>query len=90
MHTSLLQVGKQLGQLLMAASAPGLSQSHLFYITDRSNGLRFLIDTGAEVSVIPPSATDRNHRQGSLTLQAVNNSPIATYGDRLLTVNIGL
>ena len=62
MHTSLLQVGKRSGQPLMAASAPGLIQSHLFYITDCSNGLRFLIDTGAEVSVIPPSATDRKHR----------------------------
>ena len=74
----------------MAASAPGLLPSRLFYVTDRSNGFRFLVDTGAEVSVIPPSATDRKHRRDSLTLQAVNDSPIATYGDRLLTVNIGL
>ena len=45
----------------MAASAPGLLPSHLFYVTDYSNGLRFLVDTGAEVSFIPPSATDRKH-----------------------------
>ena len=74
----------------MAASAPGLLPSHLFYITDCSNGFRFLVNTGAEVSVIPPSSTDRKHRRDSLTLQAINDSPIATYGDRLLTVNIGL
>ena len=65
----------------MAASAPGLLPSRLFYVTDRSNGFRFLVDTGAEVSVLPPSATDRKHRRDSLTLQAVNDSPIATYGD---------
>ena len=90
MQTTLFQVGKRPGQPLMAASAPGLLPSRLFYVTDRSNGFRFLVDTGAEVSVIPPSATDRKHRRTSLSLQAVNDSPIATYGDRLLTVNIGL
>ena len=90
MHTALLQVGKRTGQPLMVASTSGLLPSRLFYVTDRSNSLRFLVDTGAEVSVIPPSATDRKHRRDSLTLQAVNDSPIATYGDRLLTVNIGL
>ena len=74
----------------MAASGPGLLPSRLFYVTDRSNGYRFLVDTGAEVSVIPPSATDRKHRRTSLSLQAVNDSPIATYGHRLLTVNLGL
>ena len=74
----------------MATSVPGLQQSRLFYITDRSNGFRFLVDTGAEVSVIPPSAADRKHPRTGLSLQAVNDSPIATYGDRLLTVNIGL
>jgi len=75
----------------MVASAPGLlSTSHLFYVTDHSTGLRFLVDTGVEVSVILPSATDRKHRQDSFSLQAVNNTPIATYGNRLLTLNIGL
>ena len=74
----------------MAAGVPGLLPSRLFYVTDCSNGFRFLIDTGAEVSVIPPTPTDRRHRQDKLNLQAVNDTPIATYGNRLLTINIGL
>ena len=74
----------------MTTSVPGLQQSCLFYITDRSNGFRFLVDTSAEVSVIPPSTTDRKNPCTGLSLQAVNDSPIATYGDRLLTINIGL
>ena len=90
MQTTLLQVGKRPGQPLMVASAPGLLPSCLFYMTDRSNGFCFLVDTDAVVSVIPPSATDHKHRRTSLSLQAVNDSPIVTYGDRLLTVNIGL
>ena len=62
----------------------------LFYITDRSGGTRFLVDTGSEVSVILPRAGDRKCTTDSLTLQAVNNTPIPTYGTRLLTLNLGL
>ena len=48
------------------------------------------MDTGAEVSVIPPSASEHNHHKTTINLQAVNNTSIATYGNRLLTLNIGL
>lgn len=74
----------------MATSVPGQVPSRLFYVTDKATGLRFLVDTGAEVSVIPPSVSDRNNHKSNLTLQAVNNTSIATYGNRLLTLNIGL
>ena len=63
--------------------------SRLFYVTDPSTSLRFLVDTGAEVSVMPPSAADRKHRQG-LTLQAVNSSSITTYGSHSLSLGLGL
>ena len=74
----------------MATSVPGHRPCRLFYITDCTNGLRFLVDTGAEVSVIPPSPTDRKHHESNLSLQAVNNTLITTYGNRLLSLNIGL
>lgn len=83
---------KRSGPVLAATSADGLliSPSRLFYVSDRSTGLRFLVDTGAEVSVIPPTRTDRNNRHGNFSLQAVNNTSIATYGIRSLTLNLGL
>ena len=74
----------------MATSAPGHNSCRLFYITDSANNLRFLVDTGAEVSVIPPSQTDRKRQASNLNLQAVNDTAITTYGNRLLTLNIGL
>ena len=70
-------------------SVVGHSLSRLFFVTDKSSGLRFLIDTGADVSVIPPSHSDRVHRH-DLCLQAINNTPIPTYGTRSLTLNLGL
>ena len=48
------------------------TDNHLFYVTDRNSGLRFLVDTGAQVSVIPPSPADRQHRLDNLSLQAAN------------------
>ena len=75
----------------MATSVTGQPRtSRLFYISDRSSGLRFLIDTGAEVSVIPPSCTDRLTQPDSLVLQAANNTSIATFGKRSLTLDLGL
>ena len=74
----------------MATSDTGLQPNHLFYVTDKTTGFRFLVDTGAEVSVIPPSPADRKHRQDSFTLRAVNHISIATYGQYSLTLNLGL
>ena len=62
MSTTLQHVGKHAGQPLIAASVTGQSQSGLFYITDRNSGLHLLVDTGAEVSVVPPTNTERKHQ----------------------------
>ena len=75
----------------MAANAAGNhSQSRLFYVTDTNSGLRFLVDTGAEVSLLPASISDRNRNQTGLPLQAANNSTISTFGTRSLTLNFSL
>ena len=75
---------------LAAMNSSGQKQGHLFHFVDKSSGLHFLVDTGAEVSVIPPSQTDRKCPQQNFTLQAVNNTSITTYGSRSLTLNLGL
>ena len=75
----------------MATSSAGPSStSRLFYITtDRTTGTCFLVDTGADVSVLPPSAADRR-RPSSYTLQAVNQSAISTFGEKSMTLDMGL
>ena len=64
--------------------------NHLFHIINKTSGVHFLVDTGAEVSVIPPSRTERKHSQQAFTLQAVNNTAITTYGYKSLTLDLGL
>jgi len=73
--------GKCPSQPLVVTSMSGHTPSHLFYIKDHSSGLTFLVDTGTQVSVIPPTSPQRKHRHDGFQLQAVNNSSIATYGN---------
>ena len=83
-------VGKRHGQSLAATNATSLQPSRLLYITDKDTGLRFLIDTSAQVSVLPPTQQERKHPRSDLTLQAVNNTPIPTFGTHSHTLNLGL
>ena len=78
------------GNSLVAMNTANQKPSHLFHVVDKSSGVRFLVDTGAEVSVIPPSRTERKCPQQDFTLQAVNNTTITTYGRRSLTLDLGL
>ena len=89
MYTPMFIFGKREGQHVKATDVTGPNPSRLFYVTDRNSGIQFLIDTGAQVSVIPPSPKER-HSPSALTLQAVNNTSISTYGSRSLTLNLGL
>ena len=41
------------------------------------------------MSVLPPTAAERILRPRSQTLQAANGSPITTWGEKLLTIDIG-
>ena len=89
MPSTLQKGGKRLGHSLSAASAAGHSPSRLLFLHDKISGRRFLIDTGAEVSIIPPTTADRKHKP-DLGLRAVNGSSIPTYGTRSLTIDLGL
>ncbi|BHF74693.1 hypothetical protein SprV_0501778000 [Sparganum proliferum] len=82
--------GKRPCQPVTATATAGQSRSsRLFYISDKTSGLRFLVDTGAEICVIPPPR--RHHlKHSQFSLQAANRTTINTYGQRSLTLYIGL
>ena len=88
--TLFLDIGKRSGRSLTAAIASGSSSSRLFFIHDRTLNVRFLVDTGAEISVFPPTSVERRQPQAGVYLRAANSTPIATYGKRSLTLNLGL
>ncbi|XP_020297398.1 uncharacterized protein LOC109861952 [Pseudomyrmex gracilis] len=57
---------------------------------DRRTGAKFLVDTGLELSVLPRGWTGRQVRPASLKLYAANGTPIRTYGERRMDLNLGL
>ena len=85
-------LGKRPRQPVAAAYCAGPHPvSRLLHVTDPLTRHRFLIDTGAEVSVLPATSADRRRpSQPEHTLRAVNGSSIASFGTRSLTVSLGL
>jgi len=86
-----MQISPKLGgRALATTSVPSLSNSCHLLINDPTNHHTFLIDTGATVSVLPPTDTDKKFPQLHFYLTAANGSQIRTYGRRSLTLNLGL
>lgn len=68
-----------------------ISPSHRLCVTDLNSGLRFLVDTGANVSVIPvPKRPYTNRVCDNYNLYAANGSVIRTYGTKNLELNLKL
>ncbi|CAH8500068.1 unnamed protein product [Schistosoma mattheei] len=75
----------------MAAAVTGQHVSRLFHIRDRISGSDFLVDTGAEISIIPLHLSRRQHTTSTkLSLVAANESVIKTYGEQSLILDLGL
>ena len=70
------------------ASAVGPTLHSLFFVRDQQSGQKFLVDTGAEVSVMPASTTDQKHGQTDTPLYAANGTPIRTYGTRQIRLHL--
>ena len=52
--------------------------------------MRFLVDSGSVISLLPRSAVMQGRRVQPLQLAAANQSPIRTYGCLMLTLDLGL
>ena len=77
-----------LGQREVANIA--LSHSKLLYVADKRHKCKYLIDTGAAVSVLPKSCANRISDADCLPLVAANNTTINTYGNCKRVVDVGL
>lgn len=61
------------------------------YMTEKNSSTNYLIDTGADISIIPPKNTDKTKLHETKTkLFAANGTQIKTYGEIRLTLNLGL
>lgn len=74
-----------------AADVCTILPSHRLCVTDLNSGLRFLVDTGANVSVIPVKKRLFSATQCSdYKLYAANGTEIKTYGTKNLVLNFKL
>ena len=95
MHSALqIQTGKLTGREIAAAHSSGQSDanSSRLFVQDFHSKVIFLIDTGAEVSVLPKSFSSPEIEQVDplIQLSAANNTPIKIYGSLLFTINFNL
>ncbi|GFU74290.1 retrovirus-related Pol polyprotein from transposon 412 [Trichonephila clavipes] len=68
---------------------PSKHTSRLFLL-DRKSGQKFLIDSGSEICVIPPSPTMNKSPQSNFSLFAANNTKIPANGMVRKELNLGL
>jgi len=73
----------------MAASGEPRTTCRLF-VTDRETRQDFLIDTGADLCVYPRKYIRGPRQRSTYELAAANGTTIYTYGQQLLTLNLGL
>ena len=77
-------IGKREGRSPVMASAVDNTLNSLLFANDQLTGRAFLIDSGAEVSVLPASVADRKNKVKGSSLSAANGSSISTFGKRSL------
>ena len=73
-----------------AAAAGATPAENRLLIFDRESRLRFLVDSGSVVSLLPRRAVNRRLARSRLTLHAANATDIATYGTHPLTLSLSL
>ncbi|GBL97553.1 Retrovirus-related Pol polyprotein from transposon 297, partial [Araneus ventricosus] len=79
--------GKQVSLSVEATADKGRESSRLF-VQDAKSGIRYLIDSGASVSVFPANRSDKCNRS-TLKLVAANGSSISTFGIKTKCLDLG-
>lgn len=74
----------------MSPTTPVSEKGDLLYVKDEPSGAWFLVDTGAAVSIVPPSEDDQSSKQPAYDLLPGNGTAIATYSTKVLSLNLGL
>ncbi|GFU15042.1 hypothetical protein TNCV_3702281 [Trichonephila clavipes] len=78
---------KRVSSVIAGKAEPSKHTSRLFLL-DRKSGQKFLIDSGSEISVIPPSPTMNKSPQSNFSLFAANNTKIPAYDANISFKNI--
>ena len=76
--------------MVRATDTPGPARrGRTFYVRDHTTGIHFLVDTGAEVSVIPVKLVREKRTPTTIQLQAVNHS-LSQHSARIPYFELGI
>ncbi|UYV63155.1 hypothetical protein LAZ67_2003305 [Cordylochernes scorpioides] len=80
----------QLADRVATNSSAGIQECRnlRLFVTDKNTGLRFLVDSGADISIIPPKDKDRMP-SSNFKLYAANGTEIVTYQTKVRKLDIG-
>lgn len=83
--------GKLPSRSSIASLATGAHRDNLLYVQDKHSGRRFLVDTGAQVSVFPCNGVrgQTTRPTPGPNLVAANGNSIRTFGTRVIPLHIG-
>ena len=84
----MLLSGKRVGRSSLKAATTGIGSKALFHVWDSLSKRKFLVDTGAEISVVPATRFDWLNGHTGASLLAANGSQISTFGTKTLTIQI--
>lgn len=86
-----VQFQSSLGKLnfrTIEATDSSVPKNCRLFVFDRASKRSFLVDTGADVSVVPP--LNKSSKPALLKLYAANNTRINTYGNQRFSLDLGL
>lgn len=87
----LISTGKLINPSSEAVDEGAPNKSRRLFVNDKNSGRSHLVDSGSEVSAIPPTPKERQTAQTSETqLHAANGSIIKVYGTKLVQLDLGL
>ncbi|GFS64195.1 transposon Ty3-G Gag-Pol polyprotein [Trichonephila clavipes] len=66
------------------------SRKSRLFVKDRETGCQFLVDSGADVSILPWTKKKGECQASQYKLYAANGTEISTYGLKILTLDLGL
>ena len=89
MSRPLCMAGKRPGQPQVMTAVAGLKDC-LVFVLDKVTKRRFLVDTGAEVSVVPVTGVESRTVKSGPFLLAANGSKIQSFGTKKITLHFNL
>ncbi|GFU03539.1 transposon Ty3-I Gag-Pol polyprotein [Trichonephila clavipes] len=69
---------------------PGKCRKSRLFVKDRETGCQFLVDSGADISILPWTKTKGECQASQYKLFAANGTEIPTYGLKILMLDLGL